>query len=243
MVILKYKGHELEILPDRGAIISYWKYKGEDVLYEDPYLQINRIIRGGMPVLFPICGEMENNYVSFNEKQYRINRHGFARDCQWELIKCEDDCIYLQLQSNPQTLVYYPYLFKVEIEYRVNAEGLTVKCQVWNFNSEEMPYQIGFHPYFLVENKIASCPIYDWQEEVNNYILDKQSIKVVQKSFNTQVKIEECFDRFVIWSIPESPFICVEPWLGGVNSLNDIHRHQIKAFQSKIHQFSIKVFH
>lgn len=241
MVTIQYKGHEIEILPERGAIISSWKYNGEDVLYEDSSHYRDHTIRGGMPILFPICGKVENDCVSFNGKTFKMHRHGFARDYQWEVIRCEEASVTLQLQSNQQTFAQYPYHFKLEVEYKVSAEGLTVTSQVWNLNNEEMPYQIGFHPYFFMKDKKASSFQYNWHEEVNDCILNESSMKVDLEKVNIQVNIAEPFDRFVIWSLPDAPFICVEPWIGGVDSLNDSHPHHLKEQQSKIHQFTITI--
>ena len=37
------------------------------------------------PVLFPIVGGLKNNEYSFENKNYQLTRHGFARDNDFEV--------------------------------------------------------------------------------------------------------------------------------------------------------------
>ena len=39
------------------------------------------------PVLFPIIGELKNNTYYYNNKAYRLSRHGFARDMEFTVVE------------------------------------------------------------------------------------------------------------------------------------------------------------
>ena len=51
-------GDRLRIIPERGGLVSGWCCGGREILYfdQDRYADPSRSIRGGIPVLFPICG-------------------------------------------------------------------------------------------------------------------------------------------------------------------------------------------
>ena len=50
-------GDTLRIVPERGGVITEWKCNGRNILYFDldRYKDPSKSIRGGIPVLFPIC--------------------------------------------------------------------------------------------------------------------------------------------------------------------------------------------
>ena len=50
-------GDRLRIIPERGGIVSEWRCQGREVVYFDQerYSNPANSIRGGIPVLFPIC--------------------------------------------------------------------------------------------------------------------------------------------------------------------------------------------
>ena len=49
----------LRIVPERGGLITEWRCKGKEILYFDQerFLDKDKSVRGGIPILFPICGD------------------------------------------------------------------------------------------------------------------------------------------------------------------------------------------
>jgi len=41
-------------------------------------------IRGGIPILFPICGNLNVSSSVFGKDYLQLTQHGFARDLQWQ---------------------------------------------------------------------------------------------------------------------------------------------------------------
>ena len=39
------------------------------------------------PVLFPIVGQLKNNSFTLNQKEYTLQRHGFARDYEFKILE------------------------------------------------------------------------------------------------------------------------------------------------------------
>ena len=102
------------------------------------------------PILFPIVGGLKNNSYSNNEKFYSLNRHGFARENEFEVIQISDTTIQFVFQSNEETLKNYPFHFKLTIEYSIINNQLFCNYSVENLGSEEMYFSIGAHPAFKV---------------------------------------------------------------------------------------------
>ena len=64
----------INFCPSRGGIITNWLLNDSEILYFDKkrFLDKSKSIRGGIPVLFPICGNLENkslfggNFLKFS---------------------------------------------------------------------------------------------------------------------------------------------------------------------------------
>jgi galactose mutarotase-like enzyme len=104
------------------------------------------------PVLFPIVGKLNNNKVLINNSLYEMGQHGFARDCDFELVNKTETELQFLLKSNEQTLVKYPFQFELYIVYGFTNESnqLKVTYKIVNQSTTEMPFSIGAHPGFML---------------------------------------------------------------------------------------------
>ena len=82
----------LRIIPERGGLVSGWCCGGREILYfdQDRYADPSKSIRGGIPVLFPICGNLPGNVMPLDGVDHPLKQHGFARDLPWQLQLLED---------------------------------------------------------------------------------------------------------------------------------------------------------
>ena len=64
----------LEVVPARGGIITRWQICGEDILYLDRerFKDPNLSVRGGVPILFPICGNLPDNSYQHQGRNYSL---------------------------------------------------------------------------------------------------------------------------------------------------------------------------
>ncbi|RMF27178.1 MAG: aldose epimerase, partial [Cyanobacteria bacterium J083] len=148
----------LEVVPARGGIITRWRIQGQNILYFDAerFSQPNLSLRGGIPILFPICGNLPHNSYTHQGKTYQLKQHGFARDLPWEVIATETQesaQMILQLTSNDYTLRVYPFAFSLRFTYQLQGNKLTILQVYENLSQETMKFSCGFHPYFLTEDK------------------------------------------------------------------------------------------
>jgi galactose mutarotase-like enzyme len=149
----------LTIYPDRGGIATSWKVNDRELMYldadrfnEDPSLSV----RGGFPILFPICGNLPDNAYSVDGKQYSLKQHGFGRELPWTVSHqstTTDASLTIVLTSNEATRAVYPFDFSVSFTYRLTGGQLTIDQTYTNKSTTPMPFSSGLHPYFLAPDK------------------------------------------------------------------------------------------
>jgi len=148
---------QIEVVPERGGIITRWRIQGQEIFYLDTerFTHPDLSIRGGNPILFPICGNLVDNSYTHNGQQYTLKQHGFARELPWEVTHQQTQnqaSLTLALQSNEQTKAVYPFDFQVIFTYQLQGNTLTIAQEYQNLSSTAMPFSAGFHPYFLTGN-------------------------------------------------------------------------------------------
>ncbi|MDX1811896.1 MAG: aldose 1-epimerase family protein [Gammaproteobacteria bacterium] len=121
------------------------------------------------PVLFPIVGRLANDTLVYKKQQYPMSQHGFARDCEFELIYSSDTQLEFKLVANSDTKVKYPFDFELIIAYRIHENQLHINYVVRNMGDEDLPFSIGGHPAFnwpLLPNveKTAHCIEFECNE-------------------------------------------------------------------------------
>ena len=152
MVTLSSQSSQVQFSPARGAIVTSLKVDGNDVLYLDmeTFRDPEKNVRGGIPVLFPICGPQAEHPDLPTMKQ-----HGFARNLPWQVTEQSPSRAVLILSDNTETRALYPHRFQYTLTYVAQERGLRIEQQITNQGAEPMPLQYGFHPYFLAEDKAA----------------------------------------------------------------------------------------
>ena len=76
----------IKFCPERGGVITNWVSDGKEILYFDDkrFMDKTKSIRGGIPILFPICGNLKTPGSVCGTDYSQLSQHGFARDLQWE---------------------------------------------------------------------------------------------------------------------------------------------------------------
>lgn len=150
----------VDIVPERGAIVANFIAKGRPVFYMDEEMGLDSpIIRGGNPILFPVCGAVRQGRFAGADGFPAMPRHGFARDLPWTVVAqplsrpAGGSTITLQLKDSADTRRYFPYAFQLCATYTITSGTLRVETQLLNLSEDPMPFQIGFHPYFSVADK------------------------------------------------------------------------------------------
>jgi galactose mutarotase-like enzyme len=259
-------GSAIAVLPDRGGIITEWQVAGQDYFFMDwdRYQDPKNSIRGGNPILFPICGNLPENTYQLDGTTYTLNQHGFARNMVWAVTATNTDgaaSITLTLSSTPETLVSYPFDFEVAYTYVLKGNTLTIDQQYTNKSDRPMPFSAGFHPYFAVGDKsklsfdipaseswgktaTSGTPFFNTfnfeQDEIDLAFGDLTRSVAIVSDLATQKRLvinSPEFSTLVFWTLKGLDFYCLEPWSAPRNALNT-GKHMITIAPNESHALS-----
>jgi len=139
------------------------------------------------PILFPIVGTLKDNSYTYNSVQYRLSRHGFARDGVFELIEKKENGATFSMQSSEETLKVYPFRFELQISYTLEDNSLIINYKVINKGESKMPFSIGAHPAFSLAGNFENYSIQFEKEEPLVYnLLDNDLISNETKTLATE---------------------------------------------------------
>ena len=133
------------------------------------------------PILFPIVGALKDGHYFYNEKEYHLPRHGFARDQVFEVAECSSDRVVFSFKSNDETLKIYPFQFELKIIYTLIKDKLSIQYQIINLSNSEMLYSIGAHPAFAMDGNIEDYSL----EFDNNKTLESHQLE--NDNFNGEI--------------------------------------------------------
>lgn len=244
---LSHESAHLEVVPGRGGMITHWQVGEQDLLYLDQerFADPSLSVRGGIPILFPICGNLPNNEFHDQGQVYTLKQHGFARDMAWDVIQQTPDSLTLTLKSNATTLSQYPFPFDLELTYTLTATTLTLTTIVHNPGPRQLPFSLGFHPYFQVTDKTAlelSIPAttvtdqktqittpfdgaFDWtapELDLAFRPLTHPQALIINAATETTITLDFSpdYSTLVFWTLSGKDYICLEPWTAPRNALN-----------------------
>lgn len=210
------------------------------------------------PILFPIVGSLQNNSYLYNNQKYHLNRHGFAREMEFELIEKTEESATFSLRSTIETKKTYPFDFELQICYSLENNKLNINYTVINKNDFTMPFAIGAHPAFALSGDFENYSLEFQKDEILNYhlledgliststtvlqldqkrldlnyqlfekdalvfkTLESKAITIL-KNENPMLKVDfNGFPNLGLWTVANAPFLCIEPWFGYSDTLNE----------------------
>src|SRR3954452_1578987 len=102
------------------------------------------------PVLFPIVGELKNHQYTYKGKEYKLGRHGFARENTFDLVEQTNESLTFSLKSTEQTRTSYPFDFVFSVKYSLQENKLQITFIVENTGTADLLFSVGAHPAFAV---------------------------------------------------------------------------------------------
>lgn len=246
-------GTTVDVVPERGGIITSWQLPQDgnhiEIFYmdEERYSNPELSVRGGNPILFPICGNLPDNSYVHDGQLYQLKQHGFARDLPWEVVSQSVESaarLSIRLASNEATKEVYPLDFEVIFTYILEANRLTIQQKFVNLSDIPMPFSVGFHPYFAAGDKSKlemNIPGSKYSDKAGteyqfdgSFDFNQEEIDIAFEQLHTRSSIvidqgqrlqitmdwDECFSTLVFWTLKGKDFYCLEPWSAPRNAIN-----------------------
>ncbi|MGB0429486.1 MAG: aldose 1-epimerase family protein [Bacteroidia bacterium] len=234
----------------KGAELSsiYHKKQQREVLWQGH----KTYWTGQAPILFPIVGELKNGKTQINGTEFKMTRHGFIKKMEAdEIIEHQTSATFI-FKSNTETLKQYPFEFTLKVTFEIDATCITNSFEIENHGPNTMPFNIGGHPAFALDENVENyCIVFEKEEKSSRHVLDQKGLysketipmlngnklPLTKDIFNNdalvfkdlksnQVSIEnnqgerllqmdfKGWPYFGIWSKPNAPYVCLEPWIG-----------------------------
>lgn len=246
-IVDEHAGSTAAIAPHRGAIVTSFRVGTREVLYLDESTCNDpaKNVRGGVPVLFPTPGKLEQDMWRRDGRAGAMKQHGFARTLPWNVVPAapRSSAVTLALESNAATLAQYPWPFRIEIDFALRGACLRIATRVRNTGCAPMPFGLGFHPYFQVADKARATVLTNATRAFDS--VEKQAIEFTgfdltraevdlrlmdhtrhDSALNfgdgsrVVVRASPQFTQWVVWTLAAKDFVCLEPWTAPGNALN-----------------------
>lgn len=237
------------ILPEKGATVVRFQYRGKEFLYrDDANLQSPERPRCGIPFLFPIFGRLKDGRYTWDGREYAMEIHGFGHTNPWQIAAHSDAMLRLVLETNERTLEQYPFRFRVTLEFTVQDGTLSIAQTYENCGANPMPYNFGFHPYFLTEKpenirvETTADTFFDFAvggspfghgevavtmppgaPETGAALMGVHGPTILHNAAEGKkltMEFDDSFHTHVLWTQAGRKFLCVEPVNGTADGLN-----------------------
>jgi len=147
--------HQRAVVTEVGATLRSFTVDGRPVL--DGFGPEEWSHGGRGQVLAPWPNRLGDGAYTFqdvsaqaplNEVDRRTAIHGAVRWLPWRLTGRAQNRVGLCCELRPSPA--YPFALRLEIEYRLGREGLTVTTDARNIGAIDLPFGLGFHPYLTI---------------------------------------------------------------------------------------------
>lgn len=160
--------------------------------------------------LFPFPNRLADGHYQIDGKTYHFPcndfgnpnaLHGFIHDRKFDVLEQSPGMLKAGYTYTGE-LEYFPFPFMFRCTYVLEPSAITIRISVTNIGTEPMPFGIGWHPYFYVEESVdnagMSLPHVE-QHELGQY--SRPTGKVSEYSlFNSnnsleKIELDDCFER------------------------------------------------
>ena len=153
---------------ERGAYLSSM-FLGRTRILKESHDMVDT--HGGMAILAPFANRIRNGEYTHDGKKYSFTKntegnaiHGFARSTDFSIVNQNESVITLEsVLSDPG----YPGRVRLVVSYSLSKNKFETMVKATNESDIELPFQVGFHPYFSFTDEWAIST--DYPAAVLNY--------------------------------------------------------------------------
>lgn len=237
---------EAGISAGNGGNIAYLKCRGRNILR--PLLSEEELkkdpFRHGSPILLP-ANRTRGSRFSFRGKEYVLPSfmHGLVSSCPFRVLEHEGERVTLLFDADESV---YPFPFRLEVEYRVDEDGMRAGYRLINRGETDMPFTFGLHTTFADadtfsvpvsmrmetdEGKIPTgkfLPLKGNELLYNGGCVNRGTFSGFYSSCGRRavvngtvaLEVSQDFDFWTLFAPGEPGVICIEPQCGSADGLN-----------------------
>ena len=169
------------------------------------------------PVLFPVVGALKDGSYSFEGSEYKLPRHGFARDREFDVEQLNPTEVVFILKHDSDTLKIYPFEFELRLQYKISGAELICTYIVLNPADKNLLFSIGSHPafatpvegglkyedYFLQFNKDSNLSYH----KIDKDLIDNDTVTIPLKNKILPLRHELFYDDALVFKTLKSDYI------------------------------------
>lgn len=168
-VLQRDDGAEFEVLSGYGCGLNAWRVNGNDLLMGyrqgDDIAKIAPDTNAGCR-LTPFPGRTAFAKFTWNGNTYQLENnvswaphalHGFLQNKEWKFQSFESDsesCTAIFTCDWPGAYAGFPFPYRAINTVTFTGESVIIQSKVENLGTKDMPYSEGWHPYFMLGEKI-----------------------------------------------------------------------------------------
>ncbi|HKU43543.1 MAG TPA: galactose mutarotase, partial [Polyangiales bacterium] len=172
-----------------------------------------------------------------------MKQHGFARTLAWRVLERQPSWVELGLEANDVTRAQFPWEFQAALRFELRGSRLQLRFRLSNRDREALPFALGYHPYFALRDKAharidtRATRVFDnvakqlrafegfdlTARELDLHLLDHGSDSCTlhyPDAGSLTLRASPEFRVWVVWTLAERDFVCVEPWTARGDALN-----------------------
>lgn len=174
------------------------------------------------PLLFPICGKLNDNRYAYGDKEYEMFIHGFLMSLVPTDVVAEGDLAVFHFADTEETYKQYPFHFALTVTFTLTENGVNCAIVVENRDEKKMYYSIGAHPGFstplregaTLEDHYLRFP--EATDDVHSIIIDNAGL------FSGETPARTLEEGKII-RLSRSQFIIDGIFLNGVGDVIELH--------------------
>ena len=145
----------------RGFTLYSWMVDGFDYLHTEPGFPAHgKVTHSGIPILFPWPNRIADARFTWDGTDYVLpvteaatgaSLHGYAAFAGWRVVDQGPGHVtgeFLLSRDAPDQV--WPADAGLRVTYRVEPTVLNVNAEVFNDDTVDLPFGLGFHPYLRV---------------------------------------------------------------------------------------------
>ena len=122
------------------------------------------------PILFPICGGLNEGYYTLGGKRYDLEKHGFTRTAEFSVSAQSDEQVEFILTDTQKTYASYPFHFEFKVRYTLERNTLRVEFITKNLSETAMYFACGSHEGYNLPSGIDGAKIiFEKPEQLKSY--------------------------------------------------------------------------